>query len=309
MARRESLALGVELMRAALLVVCLATRAIAAPTTVAVDVSHLERADASAIEQALIARLVQEGFAVVQLASAPAVVLVVTARGNELVVTARTKTFEHARAIDAASGSGSQLQLELAQKGTELARLAAETIPPEKIVPFVLKTDEPSQPPPPERRWLVGVEGGALSRGGGTDAELGVRARLGIWRDIGIALLASGSTSAAGGVSVRELSALVGVSNDWALRGALRGELAVFGGIRQHHFESSMAIAEPTGDRIDPAVVLRARLGLSILRVLEISLWGGITLSQARTHVLGTQVLWQREGTGIGVGLGVAFRF
>ena len=301
-------------MRVAALVMCFAARAIAAPTTVAVDVSRLEGADTSGIEQALVARLVQEGFAVVQLAGAPTIVLTLTARDGELVITAQAKSFDRSRTVDARAGSGSQLQLEVVQKAVELARLAQESIPPpprsdSEPVPFELKTDEPTEAPPPEPRWLVGVDGGLIARGGGTDADLAVRARFSVWRDIGVALLLSGAQSNENGVAVRELYALAGISDDWKITRRLRGELSLVGGIRQHHFESTMPIDEPSGDRIDPVVSLRARLAFQPLRVIEVSVWAGVTISKSRTHVLGTDVLWQRDATGIGGGLGAALRF
>lgn len=302
-------------MRSAVLVMCFAARAIAAPTTVAVDVSRLEGSDASAIEQALVARLVQEGFAVVQLSGESTIVLTLTARDGEIVITAKATSFERSRTVDARTGTSPQLRLEVVQKAAELARLAQESIPPpprndgEVPLPFELPTDEPAEAPPREPRWLVGFDGGVLARGGGTDPDLALRARFAVWRDIGAALLVSGSQSSANGVAVRELYALAGISDDWQITRRLRGELSLVGGIRQHHFESTMPIQDPAGDRIDPAIALRARLGFQPLRVIEVSAWAGVAISKSRTHVLGTDVLWQRDATGIGGGLGVALRF
>ena len=292
-------------MRAVVLVMCLAVDAIAAPPTVGVDVSRLEGADTSAMAQALVARLVQEGFAVVQPAADPMIVLTVTARQGELVVTAKAEHFDRSRTI-AASAGGSQVQLELVQKAVELARLAVESIPPP---PEPLAIDTVAAPPPRETRWRVGIDGGVLGRSGGVDPELAVHAGASIWRGLGAALVVAGTSSSDNDVAVRELYALAGIGGDWALAPRLRAEAVLVGGLREHHFATAMPIAEPTGDRVDPALALRARIGYQPLSVLELSLWAGATLSEARTHLLGTDVLWRRGAAGIGGGLGAALRF
>jgi hypothetical protein len=137
-------------MRAAAVMIVLVTLASAvhaAPVTVGVDLSKLDGvapADVSAIEQALVARLVQEGFAVVPLAGTPTIVLTITAVDGTLAVAAKTERFDRSRSVD--SGGGAGAQLELVQKAVELARLAAESIPPPP--PNDCVVPEPLVPPP-----------------------------------------------------------------------------------------------------------------------------------------------------------------
>ena len=300
----------------AVLIACLAGTALAEPASVGVDLSQLEGvspADTTAIEQMLVARLVEEGFAVVPLASTPAIVLAITARDGDLVVAAHSARFERTREVAAHGELGAALRLELVQKAVELARLAAEAIPPP---PARTDPERPASLPPPvaqapagSSRWTAGVDAGVLARGGGSDAELAVRVRAAIWREVGATLRASGSTSSSNGIDVRELTVLLGPCHAWRLSDPIAIELALLAGLRDQHFHSAMTIAEPTGSRFDPVIAAPLRLVVVPMPAIELSAWIAASVASARAHVLGSTVLWHRDAVGIGGGAGVAARF
>jgi hypothetical protein len=232
----------------------------------------------------------------------------VTGSGGELVVAAKSKGFERTRNVDT---HGAGAQLELVQKAVELARQAAEVLPaPEPARPdYNLPPETPPAPEVvPQPRFAVGIDGGVLTRGA-NDAIIGVRARVALWQRVGPALMLAATQSASNGVDVRELHALLGISDEWILSPRLGLEVSLVGGVRQHHFETTMPLAEPTGDRIDAEGCVVPRVGWRPVRAVEVGVWAAACISRARAHVLGTQVLWQRDSSGFGAGAGIAFRF
>jgi hypothetical protein len=126
----------------------------AAPS-VGVDLSRLDceaACDAAALEQALVIRLLQEGFAINPLTGDPAIVVAIAGRDHELVLSAKSGT--RAIAHDHINGSsGAQLHLS-PQRAVELARPAREAIP----------RSPPAPPPVPAAR--VAVAHGRCSRRG-----------------------------------------------------------------------------------------------------------------------------------------------
>jgi hypothetical protein len=305
-------------MRAAALIVVLAASVARAeaPVTVGVDLSKLDGvapADTITIEQALVARLVQEGFAVVPLTSTPSIVLAITARTGGFVVAAKTAQFDRSRDVDA---SGTGAHLELLQKAVELARLAAESIPPAPAIaatpitaPATPAIEDVAPVPRPEPCWAIGLDGGALVRGGGTDAELALHARYALRGRFGIVLRASGTSSTENDVEVRELHALIGPAYELPLAPKIALGIAVLAGVRHHDFETSMEIGEPSGGRFDPELAAPLRIGWRPVRAFEASVFAITSVATAREHVLGNRKLWQRDAVGIALGIGVTARF
>src|SRR5262245_53391034 len=111
--------------------VCFALRMAHAAPSVAVDLSRLDSqaADAAALEQALVMRLLQEGFAIDPLTEEPTIVVAIAGHDHELVLTAKSAHFARSRTIDVSGASDAQLRLELAQRVVELARQAREAAP------------------------------------------------------------------------------------------------------------------------------------------------------------------------------------
>ena len=107
---------------------------------VVIDLSRLDCETAparAAIEQALVMRLVQEGFAIDPVTGEQSIVVAITGCARELVLSATSASFARTRTVALGAGSGAELQLEIVQKLVELARLAREATPP------------PDEPPAP----------------------------------------------------------------------------------------------------------------------------------------------------------------
>lgn len=291
-------------------IVC-GTSAIAyAAPSVAVDVSQLETADAAAIEQALVMRLLQEGFAVDPLTAEPAIVVAIAGRDRELVVSAKSAHFERSRTIDTGGSIDTQLQLEVVQKVVELARLAREAAPPAVAA---IQRDEVSTLSaqavvPPERapRWRVGADVGVVF--GGT-IEASLHARFAIVHGVGVALRGAAAQRNEPEIAVGEQELLAGAGYEWPIAKAVAVDVALLAGARRHHFELAMPLGERTGTRFDAAMALPVRLSLRPWRGLELSLWGIAKLAREREHINETAVFWHRDAFEVGAGAGVAARF
>ena len=288
----------------------------AAPS-VAVDLSRLDSEaapDAAALEQALVMRLLQEGFVIDPLTEEPTIVVAVTGGESELVLSAKSANFERSRTMDISGSSGAQLQLELVQKVVELARLAREAAPPAKTValhdaseaPLALRDDVVALERPRAPRWLVGVDVGVEST---ATAELSLHARYVIRAGFGAAARVGAAEPDGPEISIGEQEFQAGAGYTRALTRALTLDVALLGGVRRHHFELAMPLAERSGTRFDAALAVPVRISLRVWRAFELSLWGLGKLSREREHVNGAAVLWHRDAFTIGAGVGVAARF
>ena len=85
--------------------VCFALGTAHAAPSVAVDLSRLDSqaADAAALEQALVMRLLQEGFAIDPLTEEPTIVVAIAGHDHQLVLTAKSAHFARSRTIDVAT--------------------------------------------------------------------------------------------------------------------------------------------------------------------------------------------------------------
>ena len=297
-------------------IICVLGVAHAAPS-VAVDLSRLEAADAAAIEQALVMRLLQEGFAIDPLTAEPAIVVAIIGHENELVLSAKSAHFERSRTIDVSGSSGAQLQLELVQKVVELARLAREATPPPPPTVAAVAAPEPEPvaasvvqheviAPPASPRWQLGADVGVLSS---TTIEVALHARFAIAHGFGAVMRAAGSQPDGSAIAIDEQELLAGASYEHLLADVLALDVGLIAGVRRHHFELAMPLAEPAGSRYDAALALPVRIALRPARAFEISVWGIAKLARAREHANGPEVLWHRDALGLGAGAGVAARF
>jgi len=299
-------------------ILCVAFGTAQAAPSVAVDLSRLDSeapADAAALEQALVMRLLQEGFAIDPLTAQPTIVVAVAGGDHELVLSARSANFERSRTIDTSGSSGAQLQLELVQKAVELARLAREAAPPRPTVAALEPRDEsaalrddvivtPARPRSP--RWLLGAGVGVESTG---NIEASLQARYTIAGGFGAAVRAAATQPDEREISVGEQELLAGGSHEWSFAHATALDVGLLGGVRRHHFELAMPLGDRTGTRFDPALAVPVRISLRSWRAFELALWGIAKLSTEREHVNGTTVLWHRDAFTVGAGVGVAARF
>jgi len=272
--------------------------------SVAVDVSRLDSADAGEIEQAVVMRLLQEGFAI-DPTTAPAIVVVVTGDDRELVLSAKSAYFERSRTIEISDASRAQRQLELVQKVAELARLAREAAPPahEPVKEATLRRAVVVERPP---RWRLGADVGVDSSG---TIEGALHARFAIGESVGATLRAAAAQPNTRDIFVDEQELLAGASYEWPLARALALDASLLAGVRRHHFELAIPLTEMSGTRFDPAIAVPLRLALRLARAFEVSVWGIAELSAKRDHVNETTVLWHRDAFTAGGGAGVAARF
>src|SRR5262249_34623124 len=127
-------------MQAALLVMLQIGMAAAAPT-VAVDLAGLDsaafdRLRGTALEQEIVVRLVQEGFAVVRREQAPEFVLTFSMRGDLLVIACDGPAGHLESVVTRPFERGADVHLEIAQKAVDLVRMAR-------------RAATPAVPPPP----------------------------------------------------------------------------------------------------------------------------------------------------------------
>jgi hypothetical protein len=294
--------------------VCLALGTAESAPSVGVDLSRLdcERAcDAAALEQALVIRLLQEGFAINPLTGDPAIVVAIAGRDHELVLSAKSAYLERSRTIDTAGSSGAQLHLELVQRAVELARLAREAMPPSPQVPHHepetrVALQRAVMAPRRAPRWQLGADVGVVSS---REVETSLHARYAIGYGFGAALRGSTVQRDAPAIEVGEQDLLVGASYEWPIMNVLALDVAVLAGIRRHHFELALPLAERTGTRFDGAMAMPLRVSLRPWQAFELSVWGIVKLARARDHTDGTTTLWHRDAFGAGAGAGVAARF
>ncbi len=303
---------------------------IRAPLSVTVDVAGLDDApgvDARAVEQVLTARLVQDGFEVVAPSSSPQLTVSVRSRRGDagIVVSVVATGFSRERDVALGSATTAQLSLEIAHKAVALARLAAESVlapvpePPdatpspgtsrartsEVVPPPALAKDEG----PSSDRRETGIGAGAHARAGGVDLRMVVIARVPLARSLGAVGLVGATVARAGSVDIHEIDGSLGVGPTWPVAASVHVELAVLAGVRVHRFAIDRAVVEPRGTRVDLQLTVPGRVRLDLGDSL--ALWGmvALTLSAAREHVVGPEVLWRRGVAGGSAQLGLSATF
>ena len=290
---------------------CISATVHAAPS-VAVDLSRLDSdaaPDAAVLEQAVVMRLLQEGFAIDPLTAEPAIVVAIAGDDRELVLSAKSAHFERSRTIAIAGSTEAELQLEVVQKVVELARLARESAPPPVVAVRepAAEVREVVVPPEPRRpRWLLGM---GLGVDTGAVFEASLHARFAIARGIGAVVRAAAAQPDETGISVGEQELLLGASYEHALASIVAVDVGLLAGVRRHSFELAMPLAERTGTRFDAAAALPVRIVVRPSDAFEVSLWVIARVSREREHVLGDEVLWRRGAVTGGAGVGVAARF
>lgn len=315
-------------MRPPLLLLAIATLSAAAPafaaenrpTTVAVDFATLDeiayrRLNALALEQRVLVRLAQEGFAVVVRPAEPQILIRVRLLGDRVViedVTPGGSSELARREVPTADEPVPDLvQLEVAQKIVELARARRAVLAPPPAA--ILRAEEPpARAPPPRSRVEVGTGGAALLRTGGTDPQIRVDLRVGAGNaGLGLRVGAGFAPASGGRVSVYESQLQIGPGYRAPLSGWLALEGALLAGLLAHRYDlGDDALRASSGTRADlllsaPVTLTLARPeGLLALELRAAPGWAG----GGRDHTLGGQTLWQRSALRLEVGLAVTFR-
>ncbi|MBM4777738.1 MAG: hypothetical protein GQE15_08550 [Archangiaceae bacterium] len=272
--------------QAVLLALVVSSFAIAAPTTVALDVSTVDAAafealDGVALEKTATVRLVQEGFAVIAPTASPDVLVTVSvnAEPRSIVLSGKGPGGSGTRSIPWATETQAELHLEVTQKLVELTRVVARA-PVVTVVEPVVERTAP--------RWQLGAGGGVLLREGGVDG-LGVATlrwgeRLRFAADFGL----GGSRGA--GIGIIETTLAVGIAyalqfDRWHL------EAAVVLGALLHVWSLDTSTS---GVRVSPLVNVPLQVSFAVTPLVSIGLRLAPGWSGAREHVSGDTVLWTR---------------
>lgn len=282
----------------------------ASPVPVSLEVARplQSRLDVSVLE----ARVVEEGFSLVPQASARVRLVVAPhARGVEVMAFAGERRFS--RIVDAPADVWPVEQtFELSQRVAALAHEAAANLDE----PVAASNERPvaAAPAPPgevathldshgSKLPALGVvlRPGVLARAGGVDFSLQALGVLHLGRlepalAVGL-VLAPGQ----GGMAY-EFPLLGGVRVAFAPDEAWRLSPEVLLGLRVHWFSGPDAVV-----RGDPAL----QLGVSARRKLgdrvALGLNAGAFISTARTHLLGSEILWERGVVGLVAGAEIEF--
>ncbi len=280
----------------AVLMLLPATWAEGQSTSVSVDVTQLDektyvRIDALNLENKVIVRLVQEGFAVVATSEDPYIRVAYLA-GARLRIKVQTGEVMQGRTVDISGDLDlDALHLEVSQKTVELVRqmpqpTGAKTAP----VPVEVVTNQPE--PLPRRPLVLDAMAGFVYRGD-SDPQLG----------LGLAYPFTSSMAVTGGIhlipatspaiDVFEWQAQAGLSWTVLVTNPWRLDVGISGGLLVHHF----SLPNDSGTRVNALVTIP----ISLARTLRHGLTLGFRLApgftpESREHTAGGRQLWQRSG-------------
>ncbi len=300
-----------------------------ATPAVAVDIRALqpqqyEAIDALKLERHLLARLVQEGFAVVSLEGSPDLRIVLQVQDEALKISVRTATAAlSSRRVRVRPDSLAAMHFEVVQRAVQLVRQAPRRSPaqgpgaprlnasmpkaePKPAPPVRVLVKVPLQPPGEGLSASVGV--GVIGRDQGGDLQLRLRGRYGFKRAPGLGLRVDAALAPplASSFSVWEWQIQAGAdyripwTSTWYLEvGALFGALI-------HRFSSPTTVG---GVRADFLVSLPLSVGFRLGR------WGaqlliapGLT-EERREHFQEGTRLWSRGAVRITVAAAVEWSF
>lgn len=302
-------------MRAAWLAVFLwVTGAFAAapPRLVAVDLSALdheafEKLDAVALESRIVVRLVQEGYAVVALRSAPEGKLEVRLSGSAIVIDASMGPERARREVPMREVPLKELHLEVAQKAVALLRevegrvaVKVETPPPPVVVdagaPAALPdagVAEPQGEPFPTR---IEVRGGAVGRLGGVDPFVGLAFRFPLAGGLRGWVEGAYIPGLESSLAVQDGAAAAGAGWAFELSDAVCFEPGVRLGGYVHSFRLADArLSQASGVRGDFLALIPLDLRVRLLDrfVLGLRVAPGFT-SRGREHLVGGAKIYER---------------
>jgi hypothetical protein len=297
-------------------------RAAAADTarpTVAVDFAALDEAaykrlDALALEERVVLRLAQEGFAVVARPAVPEILIRLRVLADRVVIEDAAAPAARHREVKTTDEPVRELaHLEIAQKIVELARASRASLPPPAAAPPAPALGQAAPAPPHEPSAIeLAAGGGGLLRPGGTDVQLFTDERIGPARGLGFRMATLFTSASGGGVSVLEVELQAGAGYRLPVTHWLdvEGALLLGGFVHSYTVEGAAAVASATGTRLDPLGSLPLLLtAWSPHRSfgLELRIAPGLTM-RTREHTLEGQTLWRRGALRVEAGAAVVWR-
>jgi hypothetical protein len=294
----------------------------------ALDGEGYRRLDALKLEERVVLRLVQEGFAVVKPAARPQILLRLTVAADRVLIEPVEPPTGQAREVALAAGPARELEhLEIAQKIVELARAARAALRPADEggggpgaaagaggASGAAAADTAARAAPAPRAIEIAVGGAAVIRGSETGAAgdaLGrLDARYGApGGGVGVRAGAAFSPASGGGVDVREWTLQAGVGVRVPLGPRTSFEAATIGGLLVHGYALSGGAPGAAGTRTD----LLASLPL----VLAHFPWTGVGVElrlapgaagRGRRHERDGDPLWRRGALRLELGVGLVGR-
>lgn len=250
----------------------------AKPVVVAVDFSALspqsaDRLDALGLETRILLRLIQEGFAVAAPFTRPEVLVRAEDEADAMRLIVEGAGGSDAVDIPLEGGVRAELQLEVAHRAVDLARLRADAVlaarkglvkpaEPRALMPLRPTVAEPVVPPPPDPLYVETALGaGALWRGSTVDPLALVRVGLSGIGPLALDLVGGWSGSSAPGLTVSEWQVQAGPRVRIFAAGRWRGESSILVGVMAHtwRFEGPGAL-ESTGAPLDVIATLPLEL-------------------------------------------------
>lgn len=278
-------------------------------TSVAMDVRRVSTADFRAyglleLQRSLALRLLQAGFAVVAADKSPQLLLTLSVRGAELVLSAHAQAGALIHRVPRGAGGLDGFHLEVAHKAVELLRQAEGLLP----TPAADRSVAAPTPPPPAparpRRVEVDLGVAALLR----LAEVDPLVRLGAgWGPpagprVRATFTLKPPTDAA--LDIIELSLQLGAAWRLALPARLRLDLGLLAGVLQHSYSLSGA-DPPSGTQWDFLGSVFVELGWQPLRNAGLAIWAAPGISEgSREHTLDGSVIWRRTAARVELGAG-----
>jgi hypothetical protein len=294
-----------------------AARAEPARPTVAVDFAALDepayrRLNALALEQRVVLRLAQEGFAVVARPAEPAILIRLHVLPDRVVIEDAAAPAARRREVMTADEPVRELtHLEIAQKIVELARASRAQLPPPRPAPVVVVTAPPAPGAARPWDWELAGEGGGLVRAGGADAQFGLDLRAGPALGFGARASAMFTPAGGGGVTAREGQLLLGAGHRMRLADRVELEVALLaGGLLHRYALADAAAASPSGTRLDllgSLPVMVSVWGRQRSLALALRVAPGFS-GRGREHTVDGQALWRRGALRLEVGAGIVWR-
>ena len=260
--------------------------------------------DGLALENRIVVRLIQDGYAVVSKSSDPEVLLQLSCKRKALRITeARTG---QSQTLSPASLSLPQFHLLAGQAAVQLASASRPRQAPAPVAvpaprPTLEPTPEPAPGPEAASAWRIAAGLGVLSRGVAADPRftVDVSRQVGRLRPLlSVAYLPSRST----GIRVTELDGLLGVRHSFPLWRELTLGLRGCAGVRLHTFRIRETGVHPghgavTSGLVELGMMPTWKIAAHFRLGLDVS--GSASASEIR-HALDDEPIWTRSRWGTG---------
>jgi len=264
------------------------------------EVGYL-RLQAVTLERGIVVRLVQEGFAVVSVASKPELIVRVVEQPSGFLIQAQGAGGAMQREIAWSGEPTAELHLEIAQKVAELVRACLRA----GIVPA---------PPPPAQLDTgvtpeLGAFGEGVWRGQAIDPGFRLGFRLGVGLGIGLHISTGFLPSFATGIRVIEVPVQAGPGLRMRLSARTDVELAVLVGLLIHSYAVTGDAADASGTRLGLVGSAPLAFLVRVTQRLAVDLHVLPGLAQGVVHIQNEQPIWQSDSFRLEAGIGASWRF